>query len=141
MNQDQQLLALSYQKTLIYLGLEDIAAVFMLPEIGGGQGLNENGSGVSAVTGFLHINALCGFIEISSGEEILEGDDAPESLKAAYLNSSPEDRPEIWMGIQFSATNKLRELLEKNNLLRWDAMSEELSQGFIDSIFDAYKNR
>lgn len=66
MNKDQEL-ALEYQRTLIYLGLEDISAVFMLPEIGGGQGVNENGLWVSAVTRFLRVNLRCGFIEISSG--------------------------------------------------------------------------
>ncbi|BEP53036.1 hypothetical protein GmRootV118_02800 [Variovorax sp. V118] len=139
MNKDKKLLALSYQRTLIYLGLEDISAVFMLPEIGGGQGVNEDGLWVTSVAIFLRINLNCGFIEIASGSELIENCDVPSLLESVYLKSSPESQPEIWMGIQFSATKKLNDLLRLNNLLRWEAMSEEVNHGFIGSVFDAYE--
>jgi len=129
----------SYQKTLVYLGLEDISAVFMLPEIGGGQDVNKNGLWTSAVADFLYANFLVGLIEISSGQELLQGNDAPELLRAVYLNSSPQDRPEIWMGVQFAATKRLLDFLEFHNLLQWGAISEKVNQDFIDLIFDLYE--
>lgn len=139
MNQDQHLMATSYQRTLIYIGLEDISAVFMLPDVAGGQGVNKNGFWVAAVARFLRLNLSCNFIEIAERGGLIGDEESPRLIESIYLKSHPEERPDIWMGVQFSATKRLESLLIENNILRWEAMSDRVSGNFIDSIFDAYK--
>ena len=131
---------LAYQKTLIYMWLEDISAVFMLSGIAGGQGANEDGAWVEAVADFIFSSLRGGLIYFSSGEEFFSAPENFDSIRMDYSSSDPESKPEIWMGVQYSATENLIEILQSFELLNWESISSDLKPGLADKISAIYRN-
>jgi hypothetical protein len=131
------MLALAYQRSLIYLSLEDCSATFLLAEYAGGlSGANLEKWKATTIE-FLIRNLNGKLISTSVMPSSVEAFDDQE-LCDLFFKTDPNENVEIWFGIQFAGTEKLRCLVQANDLFGWDKFHGDLNENFIKTISSIY---
>lgn len=130
-------LALPYQKSLIFAALDDFSASDLLGGVHGGQFGGEMFAWKGAVICFLRRNTFSELIafRISVDEKVL---DTHEMLNL-FSNSDPNINPEVWMGIQFYGTEKLRSIIASHGMLGWEHVKSPVNGNLIDAISRVYE--
>ncbi|MEJ8859979.1 hypothetical protein WKW79_35905 [Variovorax robiniae] len=129
-------LLLEYQRSLIFAGLEVFAACDMLTDVHGGQFGENSFQWKIAVVEFLTDGITDGLIKISPSSASRSSLDDAKQLQDTFSQSDPNFDPEIWMGIQFTSTDKLKQLLARNDLMDWSCLKAPLNIGFMTSILE-----
>lgn len=131
-------LAKAYQKGLIFAALEDFSAVDVMGDIHGGQFGASPDAWRKAVADFIYRNMAGGLLQIKSGFDIVPPEITPTEFHKLLLTTNPEDDTLLWMGLQFTATKSLVELIRRVELLDWNAYESELNGELIASIEPIY---
>jgi hypothetical protein len=133
MSSTETSLAWHYQNSLIYMSLEDSAASELLPLFQGGRYGGNYQSWQREVAKLIGVALTAEFVQIKDGLGYFTKNTKPADVEAIYLHSSVQDDL-LWMGVQFVATPKLKQLLADEHLNSWDALQSPLNQRFLENI-------
>lgn len=131
---DDLVLAMAYQKGLVFAALEDFSAVDVMGHICGGQFGATPHDWQKSVADFIYRNMAGGLIQIKNGYDIVPLGITPVDLHKLLLTTNPQDETVLWMGLQFTATQKLVELIRRVGLLDWNSYECELNRELIASV-------
>ncbi|MDF0606998.1 hypothetical protein HZU77_015325 [Neisseriaceae bacterium TC5R-5] len=135
-----ELLAIEYQRQLIYAVLDDFTPNNSLSEYYGGQyGANFH-IWKQSVINFIFTNISCGLIDILNKKENY-GLNTAESIRQHLTLINSEKTPNadiIWDTIYFYGTEKLENLIKAHELYEWECLSFNLKNKFICHLNDIY---
>ena len=135
---DDLALAKAYQKGLVFAALEDFSAVDVMGDIHGGQFGVSPDAWRNSVADFIYRNVAGGLLQIKSGLDIVPPEISPTELHKLLLTTNPDDDTLLWMGLQFTATNDLVNLMRRIGLLDWNEYESELNNELIASLEAIY---
>ena len=137
-NKMDHALAFSYQNSLIFAALDDFSASDLLGGVHGGQFGGEMSAWKSAVICFLRRNTFSELIafRISVDEKFL----GVHEMLNLFSNSDPNINPEVWIGIQFHGTERLRSIIATHGMLGWEHVKSPVNEDLIVAITQIYEN-
>ena len=109
---------LEYQRALIYANLESLSPSSTLNEISTGSLDKNESTWKHAVAKFISLNLRAKLIEGFPAHNPQFNYDDIDEVERVLINSEPLRDVEIWMGMQFSGTSRLNELLSEFRLTR-----------------------
>ncbi len=130
---------LEFQRTLIYVALESLSPIFMLPNVEGGQYSSNPEKWKRLVIEFIVKNLQAKLIEEFPSRQIELGDSRIHQICEILNNSDPTENPEIWMVMQFSGTDELSRILSIYGLNQWEGIHKKINPEFIEELSRRYE--
>lgn len=128
-----------YQRTLVYVGLEDDICglnVFATYE-GGLQGANYY-IWWQAVVDFFYRNLRSGLLKVATAH-VNEGHLSANEICTNFAEKNPKlDHDELWLGLRFQPTAKLLAILDQHSLNTWGNLNRAIDANFLEQIKNIY---
>lgn len=121
-----------YQSKLIYSCLENFNVFDVMGAYAGGQFSVDNLVWWRASVDFLYRNIKSGLLEVDTCPDGLLVDDI-DSLCRHYMEVGP-DQKDMFGYVYFCASELLKELVLKHELMGWDYVNAGPNQNFIEDI-------
>jgi hypothetical protein len=115
-----------YQRSLVYVGLEDASASEFLNGLDGGRDGNEI-AWQREVARFIRLTLDAEFIQVKNDFGFFNDTNGSSAIEAVYLKTPPSEDL-LWMGVQFTATKKLSDLLKSEGLATWSALDAPINR-------------
>ncbi|HSV51817.1 MAG TPA: hypothetical protein VLJ57_06860 [Burkholderiaceae bacterium] len=145
MKNTQHTLLLEYQRSLIYLALDEKSVSSMLPGYAGGGYTGDVERWRNAALGFLWRNLSSGLIAVSVPTPLVPTSMPSLDLYSLFARASQnlEDEREfnLWNAVQFSGTAHLTRMLRDHALCDWSFYSGALNIELIRALLKTYGNR
>jgi hypothetical protein len=137
-------LFLEYQRTLIRLCLDEGAAISILSSYCGGQFGDRSAMWECAVSDFVERNLSANLIQVgllpNSISSSFNPEELPSMLRAQPLSAGSEEGIILWSVLQFTGTERLRELLSKEKLCDWVHFQDPLKESFVAELIRTYES-